>query len=202
LDDQDVVDLMLFLSTRAGTRPVEAAFTIGEPELGRAVFDASCRSCHTLGVRERSKVDLLERRGPESITGYIAEMWNHAPTMRRRGGATPKLQEGDMPNLISFLFSQRYFFEPGNADRGRRVFEEKNCVTCHQTRRKESGAPDLFGSIEAYSPMTLSAAVWRHGSGMMQQMKQQRLDWPQFERSEMADLIAYMNSRLVPRVAQ
>jgi cytochrome c2 len=201
LSDRDVADLMTFLSTRAGTRPEAVAFTIGEPDLGQSVFQRSCSDCHTMDRAERSKVDLLARKGAPSITGYIAAMWNHVPAIRKRGGSTPKLRSGDMPDLVAYLFSQRYFFDPGDPSRGNRVFEDKECATCHQVKRLQTGAPDLSKSVEAFSPVTLTVAAWRHGLPMMRSMKQQGVSWPEFKGREMADLIAYLNSRLIVRVA-
>jgi hypothetical protein len=32
-------------------------------------------------------------------------------------------------------------------------------------------------------------------------MKQQRIAWPRFAKSEMTDLIAYLNSRVIVRIA-
>ena len=201
LSEQDVVDLLLFLSTRAATESQAYAFTTGEPELGRAVFEESCTSCHSLGGADKSKVDLLSRSGPQTVTGYIAAMWNHVPAMRKRGGSTPKLKSGQMPDLIAFLFAQRYFFEPGDINRGKKVYEAKNCVTCHQVRRNQTGAPDLSKSVETFSPIILTAAAWGHGISMSQTMKQQGIDWPEFKGREMADLIAYLNSIRIVRVA-
>jgi cytochrome c len=201
LSDQDVVDLVLFLSTRADTQPEAYAFTTGEPELGEAVFRESCATCHSLGQKEKSKVDLLSRKGPPSVTGYIAAMWNHVPEMRKQNGSTPKLKTGQMPDLIAFLFAQRYFFEPGDPVRGERVFDSKSCATCHQVRRLATGAPDLSKSVETFSPPILTAAAWRHGTSMTQTMKQQGIDWPEFKGREMADLIAYLNSIRIVRIA-
>jgi cytochrome c len=200
LSDQDVVDLVSFLSTRAGTQPELVAFAMGEPEMGRSTFEKSCADCHTLGVRERSKVDLLSRSGSSSITGYIAAMWNHVPAMRRQTGSTPKLNAGEMPDLIAFLFTQRYFFDPGDSGRGRRVYE-RDCATCHQAQRRATGASDLSESVETFSPVTLTAAAWRHGTVMMGMMKQKGTDWPTFRGREMADLIEYLNSIRIVRVA-
>jgi cytochrome c len=146
-------------------------------------------------------LDLLDRKAPESVTGYIAAMWNHAPDMKKKGGSTPKLAPGQMSDLIAFLFSQRFFFEPGNVDRGKRVYEGKNCATCHTMRRADTGAPDLTKSVEAYSPILLASAAWRHGAAMMNAMKRERIAWPEFKKGEMADLIAFLNSRLIVRIA-
>jgi hypothetical protein len=32
-------------------------------------------------------------------------------------------------------------------------------------------------------------------------MKQQNIEWPEFEKSEMTDLIAWLNSRIITRIA-
>jgi len=84
--------------------------------------------------------------------------------------------------------------------RGKKIYETKSCATCHELRRNQTGAPDLTKKLEAYSPILLTSAAWGHGS-MRQTMKQQGLEWPEFKGREMADLIAFMNSRLVIQVA-
>ena len=106
-----------------------------------------------------------------------------------------------MSDLIAFLFSQSYFFPRGNTASGRRIFENKQCAGCHEERRKETGAPELTQASEAYSPITLASAAWSHGPSMFHMMQQKGIPWPQFQGGEMADLIAYLNSRVVQRVA-
>lgn len=199
LSERDVVDLLTFLSKLQDAKSQEAAFFVGDPGLGRNVFDNGCASCHSLG-RDRAKIN-LSMKTPSSVTDYIAEMWNHAPEMRSRGGQIEKLANGDMRNLIAFLFEQRFFFESGDVSRGKKVYDAKGCANCHEIRRVQTGAPDLTRATEAYSPITLTASAWRHGPQMLEAMKLQRLPWPNFEKSEMADLIAWLNSRIVIQIA-
>jgi cytochrome c2 len=201
LTGQDTVDLMTFLS-KLSDASQHAAFGIGEPERGRIVFENSCESCHSFGKAGASKVDLLARKQPTSVADYIAAMWNHAPIMRKRGGSTVKLAPGAMSDVIAFLFTQRYFFEPGDPKRGRSVYEAKACESCHETRRTELGAPDLTQLPEAFSPITLTAAAWRHGPSMNKRMQQQGIAWPEFHGAEMTDLIAYLNSKQVVRIGR
>jgi mono/diheme cytochrome c family protein len=104
--------------------------------------------------------------------------------------------------VVYDLFSQRFFFEQGDRARGRAVYEKKACVTCHELRRKQLGAPDLAQAAEVFSPITLTAAAWRHGASMHAAMEQQGIAWPEFHGSEMTDLIAYLNSRLHVRIAR
>jgi mono/diheme cytochrome c family protein len=85
--------------------------------------------------------------------------------------------------------------------KGAAVYQQKNCALCHEQRRNQTGAPDLTMSTERYSPITMSAAIWRHGPAMLEKMRHESLIWPELNATEMADLITYLNSRLVPRIA-
>ena len=201
LSNQDVADLMIYFRSLPALRAKPSTFAAGEPEQGLLVFERSCESCHSFGPGPAKTIDLLARRAPSTITGYIAEMWNHSASMRGQTGP-PKLEQGEMSNLVAFLFSQSYFFQRGNDIRGRQVFEAKNCARCHEKNSKETGAPDLTRPFEAYSPITLTSAIWNHGPMMFRRMQQQGVSWPEFQGSEMADLIAYLNSRLPARVAR
>ena len=200
LSERDVVDLVTFLSNLPDTEPQHYAFAVGEPGLGRNVFDRTCVSCHSFGA-EKNKINLLTKSAPSSVTDYIADMWNHAPEMRSKGGHTEKLAPGDMRNLIAYLFAQRFFFDPGDANKGKKVYDAKSCANCHELRRSQTGATDLTLATEAYSPITLTASLWKHGPAMLKTMKQQNIEWPQFEKSEMTDLIAWLNSRIVKQIA-
>jgi cytochrome c2 len=198
----DMVDLLTYLRAVAPSPAPFAHFQPGDPELGRVVFDQSCETCHSFGGRTaEEKIDLAKRSAPDLLTGYTTAMWNHAPFMRQKAGDKfPILQPGDMANLVAYLFAQRYFDEEGDAERGARVYESKNCVLCHDVNRRQTHAPDLAMVTERFSPITVSAAVWRHGPAMIEAMDHQELAWPHFKGSEMADLITYLNKRLVMRV--
>jgi len=201
LSERDTADLMVFLSSLPGAPPDGPAFSVGEPLIGQKVYERSCESCHSLGQGDRSKVDLLKRSRPSSVAGYISAMWNHAPKMRRRGGVTSKLAPGEMQDVVGFLFLQRYFYEEGDAGRGRQVYDSKRCAGCHEGSRV-TGAPDLAGKVEAYTPITMTVTAWRHGASMGETIRRQGGTWPQFQRSEMADLLAFLNSRLRPQIAR
>jgi cytochrome c2 len=124
-------------------------------------------------------------------------------TARETAGRNfPVLKPGDMSNLVAYLFAQRYFDEEGDPERGARVFESKRCVVCHELNRQETHAPDLALATERFSPVTLGAAVWAHGPAMLEKMQKQNIDWPTFKGSEMPDLIAFLNKRLVIRIGK
>jgi hypothetical protein len=143
---KSVADLMIYLRSLPVLRSKSATFGMGEPEQGQLVFERSCESCHSFGPSTGKRIDLLQRGAPQAVTGYIAAMWNHAELMRAMSGANasptgrnhqetsgrqfPKLDAEGMSNLVAFLFSESYFFERGNAARGRGVFESKTCARC------------------------------------------------------------------------
>jgi hypothetical protein len=47
----------------------------------------------------------------------------------------------------------------------------------------------------------MTASLWNHGPDMLDALENRGMTWPIFEDSEMSDLIAYLNSRLVRLVA-
>jgi cytochrome c2 len=201
---EEMIDLLTYLRSIPEAHSQAAIFQPGDPEKGRMTFENRCESCHSFGSRTTErKIDLLKRPGPDVLTGYVAAMWNHAPDMHRRAGTNfPIFGPGDMSNLVAYLFAQRYFDEEGDIERGALVFQTKNCILCHEQRRKQTGAPDLTLAPERYSPITISASVWRHGPEMLEMMDQQKLSWPEFTGPEMSDLISFLNSRLVSRIAR
>jgi cytochrome c len=204
LSTQQMVDLLIYLRNLPDTGSEQANFQPGEPELGRAIFTSNCERCHSFGQSLPGRVDLLNGAGPKTLTGYAAEMWNHAPLMRQRAGAEglPQLEDGAMSDLVGYLFAQRYFSERGDIAAGARVYEAKGCIVCHEQQQAQTGAPDLKQGSERYSPITLTRALWTHGPQMLRALDQRGLGWPVFEGHEMTDLIAYLNSRLVPRIAE
>ena len=39
------------------------------------------------------------------------------------------------------------------------------------------------------------SVLWQHGPSMLDQMKTKGIAWPRFEGTQMADLIAYLNTK-------
>ena len=64
---------------------------------------------------------------------------------------------------------------------------------CHND--PSSGAPSLSKPAEPYSAIGMVSLLWRHGPAMLQRMGEKRIAWPQLTQDEMANLIAYLNSR-------
>jgi mono/diheme cytochrome c family protein len=116
-------------------------------------------------------------------------MWNHQPSIKQ---PPPVLSQEEMRQLLAYVWARQYFRGDGSAARGTKVFTAKNCATCHND--PSSGAPKLAKGKNAYSDVTMVAALWEHGPRMLDLMNQKKLGWPRFTAQEMSDLIAYLNS--------
>jgi mono/diheme cytochrome c family protein len=116
-------------------------------------------------------------------------MWDHQPNMKQ---PPPTLSPDEMREIIGYVWARQYFTGGGSADRGKKVFSEKSCATCHND--PSSGAPKLAKGKDAHSDITMVAALWQHGPRMLELMGQKKLAWPRFTAEQMSDLIAYLNS--------
>jgi mono/diheme cytochrome c family protein len=104
-----------------------------------------------------------------------------------------KLEPGEMQDLLAYLWARQFFEDAGNPAAGRIVFGSKHCANCHENSL--GGAPKLTGSQRPFTSATMISALWHHGPRMLEQMKAQNLPWPRFAGRQMADLIAYLNSK-------
>lgn len=200
--EQEMMDVLTYLQSLPNSRSDASVFEPGDPETGRGVFTDRCETCHGFRPTLSGRVDLLERATPITMMGYAAAMWNHAPRMEALGGSElPALDDGAMNDVVAYLFTQRFFSGNGDPASGERVYMEKGCVVCHEQERAQTGAPELTSSPEVHSPITMTRALWTHGPTMLQALEDRDMDWPVFEGTEMSDLIAYLNSRLVRLLA-
>src|SRR5262249_18513797 len=116
-----------------------------------------------------------------------------ADRMKQLGIDRPKLTERETGDLVAFLYTLNYFDRPGDRERGRRLFAEKHCVTCHQKEgRGGSEGPPLDGLKTFTSPLYVAAALWNHGPQMAEAMKAKGIERPTFTAQELRDLIAYL----------
>ncbi len=175
-------------------------FIPGDPKAGmRSFFDKGCARCHSaLGEGGRSAPDLARApAGHLSSAELLSAMWNHAPAMwekmRIEGVAPPKFSEAEMGNLFAFLYSVRSLDEPGDAEHGRRLLQEKKCLDCHGVGAEgKRQAPDLLKWAGYRNPVSWIQAMWNHAPAMQSVMAARGVKWPVFDRNDVADLIAYI----------
>jgi len=175
----------------------------GDAKAGmKTFFDKGCVRCHAvLGEGGKSAPDLGRApAGHLSAAELVAAMWNHAPQMWTRMEqekvTPPGFTESEMANLFAFLYSVRSMDEPGDADRGQRLFSEKHCVECHKTAGPGgTRAPDLRQWGAYRNPVSWIQAMWNHAPAMQAQMEARGYSWPEFQGNDVADLIAYVRTQ-------
>jgi mono/diheme cytochrome c family protein len=182
LSGQDLSDLLVYLRNLPSTREKPGMFETAAGSSGEAIFQSKgCVRCHHSGS------SLAPQIKGRTLTEIAAEMFDHAPRMKVQPA---HFNPGEMRELLSYLWARQFFEDSGDAGRGKRVFAAKHCEACHGD--SSTGAPKLTGG--AFSGITMVSALWHHGPRMLEQMKSKGIRWPRFERREMSDLIAFLNS--------
>jgi mono/diheme cytochrome c family protein len=185
LTAQDMTDLLVYLQNLPHMRSAVMQFSLASADSGKALFESKgCADCH------RGKLALENRLANATLTSVAAAMWNHAPQMLQ---IPPAVSDDEMRRIVSYIWAKQFFADHGNADRGKRLFARKNCAGCHND--SSSGAPSLARGKDAYSPITMVAALWKHGPHMLERIEEKKLAWPRFTSDEMSDLVAYLNAQ-------
>ena len=83
---------------------------------------------------------------------------------------------------------------PGDATRGRAVFEQKQCTRCHQSQGQRGLGPPLEQIKRPQGAFELAGRLWNHAPAMFSLLQQERVEWPQMSAPEMADLMAYLQA--------
>ncbi|MFQ5846544.1 MAG: c-type cytochrome [Candidatus Methylomirabilales bacterium] len=90
--------------------------------------------------------------------------------------------------------SEKQYALWGNARKGRQVFVEKGCGSCHAIRGVGPNlGPDL-GRISA-KPLTMTqmaGTMWNHAPVMRRLAEEKGISWKPFRGSEMRDLITFL----------
>ena len=171
------------------------------PLAGSRVFGAKgCSHCHSInGIGGKVGPDLARVRENRSFNDLAAAMWNHIPQMtaeaKKRDVPFPSLSASEAGDLIAFLFTENYFADSGNADSGKRLFTNKNCILCHQIGGVGGVlGPSLDGFAQSFSAIDIAAAMWNHGPAMAETMAKRGINRPNLSASELRDLTAYLKS--------
>lgn len=195
--DNAMADIIAYVRTLGGNPRTHASLRLADAKAGARLFQQKgCAACHAVhGSGGKGGPDLGVRPMPRTLGQFAALMWNHAPTMWSSMQAQrippPQFSNQEMADLIAYLFTQRYFEASGSAERGRRIFAEKGCASCHGAGA--SRGPSLAHWRGVILPGRMATALWNHGPLMLGSMQQQRMPWPRFQPGEIVDVMEFLN---------
>ena len=172
-----------------------------DPTRGARLFvSKGCVKCHALkGEGGKIGPDLGKIDLGNSELDLASKLWNHIPSMikgmERVRVIKPTVTGEELTQISAYLYSLKFFDEPGDSTRGRYVFTEKGCSRCHPVSGKgKSGEPGLDQFPQNISPVFLSQEIWNHGPVMIAEMVRLGMKWPLFEGTEMMDLLEYIKT--------
>ena len=175
----------------------------GDARLGADLLsERKCTACHSILGKGGGSAPDLARRSTRDFTpaALAAQMWNHGPTMWAAIAAAnitiEPLSGDDVNNLFAYFFALRFFDPPGDAGRGKRVFERKRCGDCHaQGASAESKpGPSVSQMPSVDNPVEWAQQMWNHSTKMREEMRNRGISWPRFTVQEMVDLLVYIGN--------
>jgi len=199
-------DLIAYVRLSAPQPATKAQEIPGNAERGWAVFQNRCIQCHSVRGQGGSVGPELgpERDFPLTTGQFASVLWNHAPAMiqqsRENRIPPPVLQGNEMADLRTFLASLRYFEPTGSPLVGESVFSERGCAVCHgQTAEGTKTGPGLRSGKEAFTTISFSAALWRHGPRMIDRAEELGMPWPTLKPTDIGNLVSFLNAPARPK---
>jgi len=183
---------------------------LGEPGsefTGRKLLEnKGCFSCHKFGGKGSDIGPDISQKDIHLSPLALAEcMWNHGPDMmgifEQYDIERPQFYGNDIANLASGIRSYMPpsrsapvdLYDMGDSIIGKKLISKKGCLHCHSIRGEGSDlASDFAETSLDYSVTQIAGAMWNHGPEMWDLMKSEGISIPQFNKGEMADIIAYL----------
>ncbi len=175
----------------------------GDAAAGARLFrEKQCQTCHSLGGKGGTHGPKLDSYSRYASPIYLtASLWNHgkamAGLMEALRVARPTFEKNDIPDLLAYIRSagggvERVYVQPGNPQRGEKLFSEKRCIQCHSIDgRGGRVGPNLQATLKG-SLMTIAGAMWNHGPKMWAKMAERGIAVPSLTTEEMSDLTSYL----------
>jgi mono/diheme cytochrome c family protein len=190
--------LLIFL-----TASVLGAATIElDSNRGERVFESeSCSQCHAIGGKGGHVAPDLGRVIDRDFTpaGLASTMWNHAPTMwtkmAQQNVKRSGLDQQAAADLFAYFYSVHFFDKAGDAGRGKRLFHERTCDSCHGlTNSPNPSAPPVSKWQALGDPIELTQAMWNHAGSIYAELQQKKMGWPQLSSQDLSDLLVYFRN--------
>ena len=198
-----VADAALLVTAFAQSTPFQADSNRG----ARLFGDLSCATCHNVNGRGGNSAPDLGRLADRNFTpaALAATMWNHAPAMwsamSASGVHAGDVNEQAAADLFAYFYSMRFFEKPGDAARGKRVFDARGCSKCHGlTQEIQPGIEPVSRWQALNHPFALSEAMWNHMRPMLAATGK-RVAWPELSSQDLSDLLVYLRNLPMARAS-
>jgi len=77
---------------------------------------------------------------------------------------------------------------------GERVFTERGCAGCHGSGAEGTQlAPPLRAGAEAFTTVSFTTALWKHGPKMVDRAEESGTQWPILQPTDIGDLVSFLN---------
>ena len=178
---------------------------VGDAARGEQLFAAKgCAQCHVVGGKGGSvgpPLDWVKRANSPVLVA--AAMWNHGPqmaeAMKSKGIARPTFRGTELIQIIAYLRAagtdagDTKQVIPGTPERGRQLFADKQCASCHAVGGVGGRVgPDLGRAGHHISLTEFASRMWNHEPAMAAKLKARGAEVPQLTGQDMADLLAYL----------
>ena len=185
-----------------GAASLEAATIATDSTRGAKLFETlACVQCHSINGKGGALGPDLGRLVDRNFTPatLAATMWNHAPTMwtsmRELDIRAGKLDEQAAADLFAYFYATRFFEKPGDAGRGKRVFAQRGCTSCHGLSQAIRPSVKPVSQWEVLAdPVALAEAMWNHRARMLEQAGADRARWPELSAQDLADILVYLRN--------
>src|SRR5581483_2435464 len=200
-EPNDLRDLFAFV--KGAKTDGHSSIAAADAGRGWQVFQSKgCVECHGISRGAKGQASDLgpNHQLPPTYSQFAAAMLNHVPAMQRAKGDSGELtafNDGEMADLTAFIYSLHYLEPSGSPQVGASVFAWRGCSACHGMGAEgTTQGPSLRGRGQTYTSVRLAADLWRHGSRMYSQTRNQGQPWPSLQPSDVGDLLAFLNTPL------
>ena len=125
-------------------------------------------------------------------------MWNHWPAMASAMEALdlqlPTFREGELADLLAYVYVSRYRGAGGDPLRGGAVYGDLGCAFCHGLEGEGTLGPPLNQVTPTAGAEQIIQGMWNHAPAMWDEMGAHQMPWPRFDAQELTDLLSFLVS--------